>query len=91
MTRLDLMNELLIYEDIEGLLSMGAPDDEYESEAKMIADRVGEAEQKTNDKITPEEVEHIVAAVWKEMFGLSDEHARQRKHAFAAIAARLVP
>jgi hypothetical protein len=91
MTRLDLINELLRHEDIEGLLSMGAPDDEYESEAEMIADRVGEAEEKTNDKITREEVEDIVATVWKEMFGLSDEHARRRKDAFVAIAARLVP
>ena len=90
MTRLDLINELLRHEDIEGLLSMGAPDDEYESEAEMIADRVGEAEQKTN-KITREEVENLGATVWKEMFGLSDEHARRRKDAFVAIAARLVP
>jgi hypothetical protein len=35
-SRLDLTNELLRHEDIEGLLSMGAPDDEYESEAEMI-------------------------------------------------------
>jgi len=91
MTRLDLINELLRYEDIEGLLSMGAPDDEYESEAEMIADRVGEAEERTSEKISREEVENIVAAVWKEMFGLSDEHARRRKDAFAAVAARLVP
>jgi hypothetical protein len=69
MTRLHLINELLRYEDIEGLLSMGAPDDEYESEAEKIADRVGEAEKKTNDEITREEVENIVATVWKEMFG----------------------
>jgi len=91
MTRLDLINELLRCEDIEGLLSMGAPNDEYESEAEMIADRVGEAEKKTTDKITREEVENIVATVWKEMFGLSDVLAQRRKDAFAAIAARLVP
>jgi hypothetical protein len=91
MPRLDLINELLRYEDIEGLLSMGAPDDEYESEAEMIADRVGEAEERSSDKITREEVENIVAAVWKEMFGLSDEHALPRRDAFAAIAARIAP
>ena len=91
MTRLDVINELLRYEDIEGLLSMGAPNDEYETEAEMIADRVGEAEERTSDKITPKEVENIVAAVWMEMFGLSDERARQKQDAFAAIAARLAP
>ncbi|MGA2856369.1 MAG: hypothetical protein ABSE40_05840 [Candidatus Sulfotelmatobacter sp.] len=92
MARLDLINELLRHEDIEGLLSMGAPDDEYESEAEMIADRIGEAEENTpNHRIAREEVEHIVAAVWTEMFDLSDEDARKRQEAFASIAARLVP
>jgi hypothetical protein len=42
MTRLDVINELPRYEDIEGLLSMGAPNDEYETEAERIADRIGE-------------------------------------------------
>jgi hypothetical protein len=91
MTRLDVINELLRYEDIEGLLSMGAPNDEYETEAERIADRIGEAEEGTSDKITRKVVENIVAVVWKEMFGLSDERARQRQGAFAAIAVRLVP
>ena len=91
MTRLDLINELLRHEDIEGLLSMGAPDDEYESEAKMIADRFGEAEMRSGAKITREEAENIVAAVWMEMFSLSDGDAGRRKEAFSAIASRLVP
>jgi hypothetical protein len=91
MTRLDLINELLRYEDVEGLLSTGAPDHEYESEAEMIADRVGEAEQRSGEKITREEIERIVAVVWKEMFSLSDEDAGRRKEAFSTIASRLVP
>ena len=92
MTRLDLINELLRFEDIEGLLSMGAPDDEYESEAEMIADRIGDADGiSTDHKVTRDEVENIIAGVWIEMFGLSDEDSRRRKNAFAAIAARLVP
>ena len=92
MTRLDLISELLRHEHIEGLLSMGAPDDEYESEAELIADRIGEAEGSApNYKITREEVENIVAAVWKQMFGLSDERVRERQGALAAVAARPVP
>jgi hypothetical protein len=89
MTRLDLIGELLRHEDIEGLLSMGAPDEEYESEAEMIADRIGEAEMKAS--VTRQDVESIVASVWKEMFELSDEDMRLRRDAFATIAARLVP
>ena len=90
MTRLDLINESLRHEDIEGFLSMGVPDDEYESEAKMIADRIGETEERSGEKITREEVEKIVAAVWKEMFELSDEDAGRRKEAYSAVASRLV-
>ncbi len=69
---------------------MGVPDDEYESEAKMIADRIGETEERGGEKITREEVEKIVAAVWKEMFELSDEDAGRRKEAYSAVASRLV-
>jgi cell division ATPase FtsA len=91
-SRLDLTNELLRHEDIEGLLSMGAPDDEYEPEAKMIVDRAGEAESEApSHRITKEEVEAIVTAVWKEMFGLSEDQLRQRREAFQSIAARLAP
>jgi hypothetical protein len=92
LTRLDLIGELLRHEDVEGLLSMGAPDDEYESEAKMIADRIGEAESKAvKQTLTREEVENIIASVWGQMFGMSDERAGYRQRAFAAIAVRLVP
>ncbi len=91
-SRLDLINELLRFEDIEGILSIGAPRDEYESEAEMIADRIGEAEQRACDgKITREEAASIVAAVWKEMFALSDDQLLLRREAFDSIAARLVP
>jgi cell division ATPase FtsA len=91
-SRLDLANELLRHEDIEGLPSMGAPDNEYESEAEMIIDRVGEAESNTpSHRITKEEVEAIIRAVWKEMFGLSEDQLRQRCEAFQSIAARLAP
>ena len=48
MTRLDLISELLRHEHIEGLLSMGAPDDEYESEAELIADRIGRRRLEAN-------------------------------------------
>jgi cell division ATPase FtsA len=90
--RLDLTNELLRREDIEGLLAMGAPDDEYEPEAEMIVNRAGEAESNSpSHKITRKEIEAIISAVWKEMFGLSEDQLGQRRPAFQSIAARLAP
>jgi len=86
---LDLINKLLRLEDIERLLSIGAPDDEYESEAKMIADRVVE-HQASGGEIATEEVASIIAGVWKEMFELSDDELLLRREAFHSIAARLI-
>jgi cell division ATPase FtsA len=92
MSRLDLKNELLRQEDIEGLLSMGAPDHEYGPEAETIVNRAGEAESNApSHKITKEEVEAIISAVWKEIFGLSEDQPRQRYEAFQSIPARLAP
>jgi hypothetical protein len=55
--RRELINELLTFQNIEGLLSIGAPGDEYESEAEMIANRISEAEHKRSDgKVAKEEV-----------------------------------
>ncbi len=89
-SRLDLINELLRFHDIEGLLSMGAPDDEYESEARMIADRIDEGGHRAPDgKVEKKEVAAIIASIWKEMFGLSDDELLLRQEAFDSIAARL--
>lgn len=89
--RLDLTNELLRQEDIEGLLSMGAPRDEYGPEEEMIVNRVGEAESNApTHNITTEEVEAIINSVWKEMFGLSDQLLRRRR-AFQSVAAKFAP
>jgi cell division ATPase FtsA len=90
--RLDLTNELLRQEDIEGLLSMGAPDDEYGPEAEMIINRVGELESSSpTHNVTREEIEAIMRTVWKEMFGLFEDQLQQRHGAFQSIAARRAP
>ena len=90
--RLNLINESLRHEDIEGLLSNGAPNDEYESEAKMIADRMSKAEQTAPSRtLTTEDVTDIITDVWKEMFDLSEDQLMQRRKAFHTIAIRLIP
>jgi hypothetical protein len=81
MTRLDLINEPLRHEDIEGLLAMGAPDDEYESEAEMIAAHIGEAEENAPDqRITREEAARIVSTFGKRGLACPTRvHERGRK------------
>jgi hypothetical protein len=54
-------------EDVEGLLQMGAPPDEYEHEAKMIGERL----RATNGDLTEGAIAVIIAAVWTEQFGVT--------------------
>jgi hypothetical protein len=91
-TRLQQVTDLLRKEDVEGLISMGAPDDEYDSEAEMITNRIGEKESEpSNRRISRGEVVSIIANVWKDMFSLSDEELAQRRESFESIAARIAP
>jgi hypothetical protein len=67
-TRLQLIDELLRTHDIEGLIEIGAPEDEYNSEAKMIAERIGAAEWRTHpQKLSVARIREIIRNVWAEM------------------------
>ena len=60
-TRLQLIDELLRTHDIEGLIDIGAPKDEYNSEAKMIADRIGTAEWRVHpQKLSVAQIKEII-------------------------------
>jgi len=90
-TRLQLIDELLRTHDIEGLIEIGAPEDEYNSEAKMIAERIGTAEWRVcPQKLSLAQIKEIIRNVWVEMFGLDEEVLGKREDAFEEIAKRLV-
>jgi len=75
-------------EDIEGLLGVGAPSDEYESEARMIAKAITEASEA---ELTEERLIAVVRSTWAEMFGpFADEQLRQWEAAFQRVARRLL-
>lgn len=80
---LHVLNE----EDIEGLFKTGAPRDEYESEAKLIAQAVTQA---GGLPITEERLAALVGDAWQRMFGLSKEQSRQRREAFQRVAQRIL-
>jgi hypothetical protein len=78
-------------EDIEGLLAMGCPADEYDSEAAMIDNRIAELEWNKEAGPARPQVEQIVAEVWNEMFGpFSDEDLQKRQSAFASVALKIM-
>jgi hypothetical protein len=88
-TRYELIRDLLRTEDIEDLIALGSPDDEYDTEARMIAEDVRTAEWKQDDPLTHDQVRDIVVRVWMKMFGISDEDAKKRMSQFDSIAARI--
>ena len=90
MNRLQLIENLLRTHDIEGLLDIGAPEDEYNTEAKMIAERIGTAEWRIHpQKLPVAQVKEIIRNVWAETFALDEEDLAKRERAFEEIAKRL--
>lgn len=78
-------------EDIEGLLALQCPSDEYDGEASLIESGVARATNFGKDKISADEVEAIVSEVWNRQFGPFDpDHLKQRRSAFASVAQKIV-
>jgi hypothetical protein len=79
---------LLKEEDLEGLQAAGAPADEYETEAAMIAQLV---EEVPRGDMNLDRVTKIVADVWWQMFGPFDEDALGRRWpGYQRVARRMV-
>lgn len=62
------IRELINKVDLEDLIGIGAPPDEYESEIQMILKRITEPE--------PKEIEKIIREVFREMFGENPDNPR---------------
>jgi len=85
------VKEALDSEDIEGLLSLGAPPDEYHGEATLIEGRIAKATSFGKRRVDVAELENIVREVWNSEFGpFSDAQLEQRPAAFHAVARRIV-
>jgi hypothetical protein len=78
-------------EDIEGLVAMGCPPDEYDSEASLIEGRIAKLTQSGEKPLAENQVERIVAEVWNELFGpFDDEDMQERRSAFTAVARKII-
>jgi hypothetical protein len=84
------IKDVLDSEDIEGLLALGCPKDEYDGEASLIEDRIAKATGFGEGKIGVAEIEGIVREVWQSQFGpFSDEQLEIRSPAFWRVAGKL--
>ena len=57
---LDLIQRVLREEDIEGFIASGAPEDEYNSEAHRIADKINQMNHVNEQMIVA-----IISKVWQ--------------------------
>jgi hypothetical protein len=81
-----MVARILREEDVEGLIGIGAPSDEYDVEAEMIW-RAMEADPKLS---TQEQIAALVGRVWNEMLGpFSKEETEKRMPAFCQVARRI--
>ena len=83
----EAISELFRLHDIEGLISSGAPDDEYDSEVERI---VTALEDLPCEQVSVTAVAEIFATVWAQMFELSEEQIRRRRFDFDEIAEKVM-
>ena len=82
------IKEALDGEDIEGLLELGSPADEYDSEASMIEGRIAKL---AGDEFNVDKIADIVAEIWNVQFGPFDEEdLNKRRPAFSSVARRIL-
>jgi hypothetical protein len=80
------VQNILREEDIEGLIQLGAPADEYDSEAREIAAAIS----RLGKHPTEEQVVQVLVHVWREFFDLGPEDIEARGEAFLRVAHRLI-
>ncbi len=77
-------------EDIEGLLALKCPPDEYDGEASLIESGVARATNFGRNKINAETVQGIVSEVWNSQFGpFNPDDLEKRRTAFLAVAQKI--
>lgn len=76
-------------EDIEGYIKIhGAPDDEYDSEAKELASALATLSE---DKLTEETIVAVISLIWEKSFNLDVSDIKKRLAAFHRVARKLLP
>lgn len=82
-----IIDNALRAEDVEGLLELGAPNDEYSHEAKTIASELQELTPGTESE---DDIAAVIAKVWAKSFELSNEDIDKRHTALRRIARQIL-
>jgi hypothetical protein len=81
------INELFRVQDIDGLISSGAPEDEYEPEVEKI---IAALEALPPERATVQALVVLFEEVWKQMCGGTEERIVRRRWDFEEIAEKVV-
>ena len=76
---------ILREEDIEGLIALGAPEDEYDFEGQEIELAVSRLDKRDEDDLV-----HVIEKVWRKFFELGAEDIALRRDAFRRAARRIL-
>ncbi len=83
----DSLNALLQEEDIEGFINLGAPSDEYLSEATNIATAISLLKK---DEVTKDNITALITLEWMQSFNLLESDMESRKYAIQRIAKSII-
>jgi hypothetical protein len=84
---LHIIEQALRTEDIEDLISAGAPEDEYDDEAKVILSAL---EKLKPHEFTEAQVVVVIAHIWAKAFDRSTSEIQQRMLAFRRVAQKIL-
>jgi hypothetical protein len=82
-----MIASLLRQADIEGYIELGAPANEYDSEAEALAIAFSEL---STEEITTENITAILIEAWRHSFNLSDSDLEMRKREIKIVAKAIV-
>ena len=83
MININKISNILANIDIEGFIEIGAPEDEYISEATVIQKKI---DQLTYNQLSYEIILNIVLGIWKDKFNLSASDMKIRQNFFESVA-----
>lgn len=81
------INALFQQEDMEGYINLGAPSDEYSSEAENIAAAIS---QLKDSEISEENITALLIVEWMKSFNLSESDIAPRAEALHRIAKDII-
>lgn len=82
-----IINQLLQQADIEGFIEAGAPEDEYFSEADMIASAIQNLD---DNQIDEQNLASLISLIWIKNFNLEEDEILARASAIKGVAKRIL-